>query len=220
MKSKKYKPEQLINQRPITQRALLRYNKKVNATCKILTSNKSSGTGFFCEIKINNKLMKVLFTNYHVLNNIKKNIKIEYNNEIKYININNRFICQNEELDYICIEIYNNDNIENYFKIDKNINCINPYKEYRYDEFAMIEYPGGNGVAYANGYINKIINEQIYHSINSEQGSSGSPLLLDTRSLKVIGIHCGSAKDLNRGIFIKYILYDIKKQISNQSNSY
>ena len=84
----------------------------------------------------------------------------------------------------------------------------------------MIEYPGVNEVIYANRYINKIINEQIYHSINSDQGSSGSPLLLDTRSLKVIGIHCGNAKDLNREIFIKYILYDIKKQISNQSNSY
>ena len=66
------------NQRPITLRAIERYKKKVNATCKILSGNE--GSGFFCEIKVNNRLMKVLFTNNHVINNFK--LKLDLLKEI------------------------------------------------------------------------------------------------------------------------------------------
>ena len=118
-----YKPEQLINkQRPITYRAMKRYEKKISATCKIISENESSGTGFFCELKINNKLMKMLFTNNHVLNKFNSNVVIEHNKKIKEINIKNRFICTNEDLDYTCMEILDSDNFNNYFKVDKNIN--------------------------------------------------------------------------------------------------
>ena len=51
----------------------------------------------------------------------------------------------------------------------------------------------------------------------SEGGSSGSPICLDTRNLKVIGIHRGKADNeninLKRGIFMKDIIKDIQKQI-------
>ena len=127
--------------RPITFRATERYKKKISATCKILSGNK--GSGFFCEIKVNNKLMKLLFTNNHVFNNLNSDIKIEHNRKKKIIKLNNRFKYTNEELDYTCIEILKEDGINNYFKIDKNINNNNPYEEYKYDEFVMIQYPGG-----------------------------------------------------------------------------
>ncbi len=62
--------------------------------------------------------------------------------------------------------------------------------------------------------INKIHNHyQIHHSINTEKGSSGSPLILDTRNLKIIGIHCGKSSNLKRGIYMKEIIKDIEKQI-------
>ena len=101
-------------QRPITLRAMKRYEKKVSATCKILSGNE--GSGFFYEIKVNNKLMKVLFTNNHVINNLNSDIKIEHNREKKIIKLNNRFKCTNEELDYTCIEIFEEDGFNNYLK--------------------------------------------------------------------------------------------------------
>ena len=62
---------------------LIRYMKKADATCLILKTNKNFGTGFFCEIIINEKKLKGLFTCNHILNqnDIKKGSKI---NIIKY----------------------------------------------------------------------------------------------------------------------------------------
>jgi hypothetical protein len=216
-----YLPEKLLNsQRPITMRATKRYEKKISATCKIITGDKSNGTGFFCELKINNKLMKMLFTNNHVLNRFNSNIVIEHNKKIKEINIKNRFICTNEDLDYTCIEILDSDNFNNYFKVDKNINNNNPEEKYKHDEFVIIQYPRGDDVSFAEGYINNIQNNyEIFHLINTESGSSGSPLILDTRNLKVIGIHCGKYKKLNRGVYMKEIIEDIEKQILNYNQN-
>ena len=204
--------------RPITFRATKRYEKKISATCKILSGNK--GSGFFCEIKVNDKLMKLLFTNNHVINNLNSDIKIEHNKIKKIIKLNNRFKYTNEELDYTCVEILKEDGIDNYFKIDKNINNNNPYEEYKYDEFVMIQYPGGDDVSFAEGYIKNIKDENILYSMNTEFGSSGSPLILDTRNLKIIGIHYSKTSDdgdEKKAIFIKYIIEDIEKQLNNNN---
>ena len=203
--------------RPMTLRAMKRYKRKVSATCKILSGKK--GSGFFCEIKVNNKLMKVLFTNNHVINDLNSDIKIKHNRITKIIKLNNRFKYTNEELDYTCIEIKEEDGINNYFKIDKNINNNNPYEEYKYDEFVMIQYPGGDDVSFAEGYINDIKDKNILYTMNTEFGSSGSPLILDTRNLKIIGIHYSKSlnnNDEKKAIFMKYIIKDIEKQLKNK----
>ena len=193
----------------------------MNATCKILSGNE--GSGFFCEIKVNNRLMKVLFTNYHVINNLNSDIKIEHNKEKKIIKLSeNRFKCTNEELDYTCIEILKEDGFNNYFKIDKNININNPYEEYKYDDYVMIQYPGGDDVSFAQGYINNIKDYNIIYTMKTEYGSSGSPLILDTRNLKIIGIHYQKSSknnDEKKAIFIKYIIQDIEKQLQNNNNN-
>ena len=209
------------NQRSITFRATKRYEKKISATCKILSGNE--GSGFFSEIKVNNRLMKVLFTNNHVINNLNSDIKIEHNKEKKIIKLSeNRFKCTNEELDYTCIEILKEDGFNNYFKIDKNININNPYEEYKYDEYVMIQYPGGDDVSFAQGYINNIKDENIIYTMKTEYGSSGSPLILDTRNLKIIGIHyqkTSKNNDEKKAIFMKYIIQDIEKQLQNYNNN-
>ena len=201
-----------------------RCEKKLNATCKILNSNGiPKGTGFFCEIKLNNKLKKVLFTNNHVLNNYNSDIQIEYDRDIIKLKKENRFFYTNEDLDYSCIEILDSDNFNNYFKVDKNINNNNPEEEYKYDQLVVIQYPGGEDVKIGKGYISEIKKESIIYSIMSECGSSGSPICLDTRNLKVIGIHRGKADNeninLKRGIFMKDIIQDIQKQIK-KDNTY
>ena len=72
------------------------------ATCKILSKNEEGkiifGSGFFCEILYFNKIIKVLFTNNHILNDdsIKKGNKIEiiYKGDNKIIEINDKRFCK------------------------------------------------------------------------------------------------------------------------------
>ena len=221
-KQNNFKPELIINnQKPINARAVERYKKKFSAICKIMV-NETSGTGFFCELKIRNnfdkkiELMKFLFTNNHIIDKKDSPIKIEYEKEIKEINPKNRFFSTSLKYDYTAIEILDSDNFNNFFKVEKNINIDNPEEEYINDEFVIIQNPGGNGVSFAEGYLNKIQNEyQIIHSISTESGSSGSPICLDTRNLKIIGIHCGKEQNLNKGILMKHIIEDIEKQFFN-----
>ena len=83
--------------------------------CKIFKAN---GTGFFCFIPYENKFIKVLITNYHVIKEqyIKENdyLTIGINDE-KYINAislnGNRKIYFNEEYDLAMIEITDKDQL-------------------------------------------------------------------------------------------------------------
>ena len=86
----------------------------------------------------------------------------------------------------------------------------------------MIQYPGGDDVSFAQGYINNIKDENIIYTMKTEYGSSGSPLILDTRNLKIIGIHyqkTSKNNDEKKAIFIKYIIQDIEKQLQNNNNN-
>ena len=68
---------------------LIRYMKKADAICKIEKSENNFGTGFFCEININEKKIKGLFTCNHVLNKndlqIGSKINISIINDIKLL---------------------------------------------------------------------------------------------------------------------------------------
>ena len=159
--------------------------------------------------------MKVLFTNNHILNknSIKEGeiIKCRYKNEIKKFEIKNRKCFTNEELDYTCIEILNEDKIEDFFEIE-NENSNNP-KEYNGEDIALPQYPKGGPLKINAGCLVKIEGNQIFHYVTTFKGSSGSPIILLLRKYKIIGIHCAASEKLkmNRGINIKDILDDIKK---------
>ena len=210
-----YMPEKNQVSAPISIKNINRYLKKKDAICKLITG---SGTGFICQIKKKDKTMKLLFTNNHVLDESKLKIgtKIQYlyKDKKKTIEITNkRFICTNKELDYTCIEIFDNDDFDNYFIIDSEINCDNPYEEYKDDKLLIMQCPGKEDVSIAEGNIVEIKNNlKIIHSVPTEPGSSGSPIILSTRNLNIIGIHCGSLKNKehNRGIYFKSILDDIE----------
>ena len=212
-----YNPENIIKgeKRPIPFNEIKRIEQKLDTICKILKGNKE-GSGFFCKINIKGKEMKVLFTNNHVLNEntIKPNsiIEIQQNNNKYQIKITeDRFTSTNEDLDYTCIQIFDYEPYNNYLIIDNKINNENAYEEYKYDSFVIIQYTGNkDSPSFGDGGIKKINNnEEIYHTIPTLPGSSGSPILNLSRNLNVIGIHCGSVnkgefKDLcNRGIYFK-----------------
>ncbi len=191
--------------------------KKSNAaTCKIISESENGtplhGTGFFCIIPY---LGKVLFTNNHVLNKNSINegeiIKCRYKNELKKFEIKNRRCYTNEDLDYTCIQILDEDKIEDFFEIE-NENSNNS-KEYNGEDIALPQYPKGGPLKINAGCLVKIEGNQIFHYVTTFKGSSGSPILLLLREYKLIGIHCATSEKLkmNRGIKIKDILDDIKK---------
>ena len=102
-----------------------------NCICQIYQKNGGKGTGFFCKILFQNKLLPVLITNNHVLNekDIKNNEIIEftmYNNKekknkdisIKIDSSRRRYT--NEEIDITIIEIKpEEDKINNYLEIEE-----------------------------------------------------------------------------------------------------
>ena len=216
-----YIPEQNTKSKPISFNNLKRYLKKEDAACKLITGK---GTGFFCELQLKNNTMKVLLTCYHVLSEklIKNNSKItlKHQNTIKEIEINEkRFVCTNEELDYTCIEILNEDNFNDYFQIDTNINK-NPNEIYYNELFAIYQCPEGNDLSLSEGKIEEFkSNGVILHNISTDKGSSGGPLIL-SKNLNVVGIHRGQLNnELNKAIFIKNVLDDINQKLSKKKSN-
>ena len=169
--------------------------------------------------------MKVLLTCNHVLkeNLIKNNSTITFKHQdtIKNLNINEkRFVCTNEELDYTCIQILNEDNLDDYFQIDTNINQ-DPKEIYKNELFAIYQCPEGNDVSLSEGKIEEFKSDGvIWHNISTDKGSSGGPLIL-SKNLNVVGIHRGgnSTKELNNAIFIKNVLDDINQKLSKQKSN-
>jgi V8-like Glu-specific endopeptidase len=155
--------------------------------------------------------MRVLLTSYHVLDTNYKDY-INYTNEEneKELHISNREIIKSDSnnLDYICIPLFEHDNIENFLDIDKNI--FNPGYNLKDKQIQIYKYD-------LTLSLGKIINikdkKEIFYDCNTEAGWSGGPIL--TKDNKVIGIHKGTdnKEKLNYGICIKNIIEDIKDQI-------
>ena len=153
------------------------------------------------------------------LKNLNTQMQIKINKTIKTIEISsNKFICTNEELYYTCIEISEQENINDYLEIEINEN--NKNEEYKNEKIIMLSYLYNNSsVSFSEGNIIAIKNnEQLHYSNNSGIGSTGSPLLLCS-NLKVIGIHVGNHKDYRRGVLIKNIVDDILLQYNKKNNN-
>ena len=178
-----------------------------------------TGTGFFCKIPFKNKKMKVLFTNNHILNEesiqIGKTIKIIYQGNAKDIEISEDRFCltdsrdYKEGLDYTCIQIFDKDGIEDFYEYcEDNIKFE--------DEIASISgYPNGKELTVETGHLKNIEKDyKIYHTVDTDYGVSGAPIILTYRDLKVIGIHrCNiKEKEKNLGSYIKYIVKNIQNE--------
>ena len=134
------------------------------------------GTGFFLEINMKDILFKkCLLTNNHILNKndikLNKEIKLKYKSEIKTIKINeNRRVYTNEELDYTCIEIFDKDNIKEYFKIDENL-LEYSIESYKNKNIFILQYPKGNEISFSSGIILDIKDNKIIHNSSTNKGS-------------------------------------------------
>ena len=198
---------------------------KIDAMCCIeVLGGKIAGIGFILEINdANLPFKRGLLTANHVLD-INKEIRLINKNRYKTIKITkNRRVFTDKKLDYTFIEILPEDNINLFFIFDDLPN--NDLQHLNNQEIILVQHTKDD-LSYSVGNIREIIGEdsinQITHTCPTQEGSSGSPILL-RNNLTVIGIHLGGLKDeqLNYGIPILSIINNIKhKQLFIKSNDY
>jgi len=196
-----------------------------------LINGKSKGTGFFCKINYNNKLIPVLITNFHVIDdnfmeNQKQLVFYIYDTR-KIINIDKNskiYSSVNYEYDIMIIKLKKEDEIDNYLDIDQNIFVKNSELSYKDEPIYILHIPMHSEASISYGTGVELINEyDIKHKCNTNYCSSGGPIL-NFFTNKVIGIHKGSVKtddgnniDFNIGTFLKFPLNELKKL--NQNNN-
>ena len=201
--------------------------------CKIYCNDGSQGTGFFCNIPYDWGIMKVLMTNYHVLKEedilIGKTIKLSLNNEKIFYEIlldKPRIIYSNKKYDITIIELKQKDKLDkiSFFDIDNRIFPENFREIFLNEQIYLLHYPKGNEMEYSIGLIKEINEENynIYHSCNSNSGSSGGPII-NSIDYRVIGIHKGGAegnKNYNLATFLKGPIEEfICKNKINENNN-
>ena len=204
-------------------------NKVMKSICKIIIKNDdkiSYGTGFF--LNVTNSL-KYLLTNYHVINqNSIGNLELEIwnQNRIK-LNLDNRQIKYFEKpKDITIVEIKNTDDIYKDIEfLDYDINYKNKgYIIYKNVDVFSIEHPCGEEASCASGKIININDYEFDHNISTDNGSSGSPIILlnnNINLIQVIGIHknADDKNKLNGGTFIGEIFNEIDENINNNSHN-
>ena len=190
---------------------------KGSCICKIIGKERKIGTGFFCKMIYQNELVPVLITNYHVVDDnyvkSKNSLKVYINGKSKFINLNkNKIIYSSSDNKYDIIIIrLEEDEIKNYLEIDENI-FENSEEAYKNEPIYILHYPGKDEkaqVSYGEG-IEKINEYDIKHLCNTEEGSSGSPIL-SAMTNKIIGIHkaANRRRRYNYGTFLKYPLSEL-----------
>ena len=194
--------------------------------CKItIKSEKENnfGNGFFLNYSDE---LKLLLTNYHVINPSLENANIEieiHNKKVMNLELKNRF-CKYIEVpkDIAIIEIKKSDEIYNDIEfLDYDLNYIkNGYSIYKDADIFSIEHPFGNGASFSRGKIININESDFDHDISSNYGVVGCPILLSNNNIdliKVIGMikNPERTKKINKGIFIGEIL---KEKLNLENN--
>ena len=163
--------------------------------------------GFFCNISINGNILKIIMTNFYISEKIKNgnDLDISFNcngQKIKKkIHINElRFLCSDKNLNYTCIELSNNDQIDNIITLD--IKKISNLKE----NHEIVLYQNLSELNLINGKIKKILNPKMTISI-SNKICKGSPII-NRENENIIGIYDNE----KNGININAILDDIQRK--------
>ena len=205
------------------------FNQMNKCVCKLY--NGCEGTGFFTKIPYNNKLLPILITNNHIINEndikINKKISIYLNKEIRTIELDEkRKRYTNEKFDITIIEIKEKDNIEKYIELDDNImdyfiskrkenpNYINEI--YFNKSIYILNYKKGNDIVVSYAQPPKLNNMEINHKCSTKEGLSGAPILL-INNQKLIGVHYGSSQiyEFNKGTLIIYSIIEFKEIKNN-----
>ena len=201
----------------LLEKAMCKIKFQIKEKGKLTTS---FGSGCFIQLKKEDfPLTKFLLTNNHVLDQerIKGNkiLDIIYEGKIKKINLSKRRRFTNKNLDYTCIEIFEQDNIKRYYNIDQRIFQSNQ-KQFKNEDIYILHYPKGGDLSFSPGKILAIKDSSIFHNCSTAGGSSGSPIISRYNS-SIIGLHyAGNTKyNFNHAKEISHILNDIKFQSQN-----
>ena len=214
-------------------------DKLYNSIVKIKLSQKSYGTGFFMKFNINEKEMKCLITCQHVISqkdinnkikielyygkkNIEDHKQIKLDEDIRFIRVFNKDVTLIEikkdkskipyKEDVTLIEIIENDNISKDKYLDIDLNYQQGYEQYINNNFYLAGYPKNyDDRCLSTGRIIKISDFAFYHTLDTDVGSSGSPIC--NQYCKVIGIHTSGNEEenINYGIFIGKIIDNLRK---------
>ena len=199
--------------------------KVAKGTVKIeLSNDKGLASGFFLQLKRNNKNFYCLMTNAHVVTKDmiknKEKIKIKYDIEEKELNLElneeERIIINCYEgfgYDISIIEIIPKDEIKDktYFLEPNTADC----DDFIEKEIQIIQFPEGKRLSLSEAKItgkHKTSDYMFFHEASTKKGSSGSPIVLKNDD-RVLGIHKGAieGKKKNIGIFIRDIIESLKE---------
>ena len=200
---------------------------KSNYICRI--NNK--GSGFFVKIPYKSKLLPVLITANQVIttNDIQNNenisLKLYNDKKIKTIKLDsNRLKYTNEKLDITIIEIKENedklnnnylelnDDIFNYFKLDKKDRPKYLDIFYNNEAIYLLNYLKENDIHVSYGKLINVNDKEIIHNCNIKEESSCSPILV-LYNQKLIGINCRSSNHYkyNKGKLLIYLIIEFSK---------
>lgn len=180
---------------------LINVNNIAKSTCIIeyINNNKRiKGTGFLVELPIpnSNNPMKGLMTNNHILDHkilLKKEISLSFDLENKSFNLypNDHLIFSDPFLDVTFIKL-KDEELE-----ELGLDCLEIHEEKSITTGAFIvQYPNGKNLSIAQGKIKSRWGYNIFHTVSTDHGSSGGPLVLINNN-KIIGIHKSGMKELN-----------------------
>jgi len=219
-----------INAKPMEKSEIDELYKKEDCICLInfetiqdgKKRNNGLGTGFFCNLKNSYfPFQKALFTNNHILNkesiSLGEKIKLIYKQKSIIIEMTpNRKRFTNDKLDYTCIEIFDEDEITNFFDIDNSV--IDNKNSLEDEEIFILQFNETKNLLFSSGKILHIKNNTMVHSAVTSKGSSGSPLIRRNRNELnyIIGIHFGTLTNhnyYNLATSFDNILEDLKKKI-------
>ena len=226
-----------IDSVPIEKLEKILYQMK-NCVCKVIGIK--VGTGFFCKIFYQNKLIPVLMTNFHIIDDnfieTKSRLDLYINENLKRISINKNskiYSSIKEEYDVMIIKLNEEDEINNFLELDNNIFIDKSEESYNEHSIYILHHPNGYNISVSYGYgIEKDNKYSIKHKCNTDFCSSGGPIL-SLLTNKIIGLHKGviiksknSPKEnsYNIGTYLQYPLIELYKteikdnQIKNNIN--
>ena len=182
--------------------------------CQIkINDNGKYGLGYFCKLKYKNNDIYCLIANSHVIT--EETIEIGFievviNNIIKKIDLNKKRWL-NDEIDYICLEIENYEDIE-FLEIDGN--CYKEQKKvFDKKEVVNATINQNQEIELKKGNLEYIDeNKKFYFNSNGDVGFSEGPIILNN-NFKIIGINCGYEEKIkkNIGIYMNDIIKDMNK---------
>ena len=198
-------------------------NEISKSICKIIIEDCNS-TGFFLKIQYKLKPLYMLITAHHVIPYplVEENKTIEIitdidnkKQEITLDSIKRKIFC-NKNKDITAIQILNKDNLIDKVKfLVYDTKCeYSQYENYLNIEAFIFHHPNDQELKYNSGRIIKINypeDNEFEHNLNTNAGSSGSPLLIFEKTdeePKVIGVHTSAieGKKNKIGTFINAII--------------